>query len=120
MERCAEMLERPVSEAMFPAHLRKIGEHRIAEYLEDLMSEVDTHEAMFLELCEAKRKLTEPVRHGRWIPNKVGAVETKFECSECGRTVILCNDYFAKATKHASHSFPYCHCGCKMDAEEDV
>ena len=59
----------------------------------------------------------EIIRHGRWIPNKVGAVETKFECSECGRTVILCNDYFAKATEYASHRFPYCHCGCKMDAE---
>lgn len=66
---------------------------------------------------EAPTVDAEPVRHGRWIPNEVGAVETKFECSECGRTVILCNDYFAKATKYASHRFPYCHCGCKMDAE---
>lgn len=62
----------------------------------------------------------EIIRHGRWIPNKVGAVETKFECSECGRTVILGNDYFAKATEYASHSFPYCHCGAKMDGDVDV
>lgn len=59
----------------------------------------------------------EVVRHGCWIPNKVGAIETQFKCSECDRTITLCNDYFAKATKYASCSFPYCHCGCKMDVE---
>lgn len=59
----------------------------------------------------------EPVRHGCWVPNKVGAIETQFKCSECDRTVTLCNDYFGKATKYASHSFPYCHCGAKMDLE---
>lgn len=54
------------------------------------------------------------VRHGRWVPKKVDAVTTKFECSECGRTVALANDYFGKATKYASSYYPYCHCGAKM------
>ena len=57
------------------------------------------------------------VRHGRWIPKKVDAIATKFQCSECGRTVECGNDYFGKPTKYVSSTFPYCHCGAKMDAE---
>ena len=59
----------------------------------------------------------EPVRHGYWLPKKIGAVTTEFECSECGRTVTRANDYFGKATKYASSYYPYCHCGAKMDLE---
>lgn len=59
----------------------------------------------------------EPVRHGAWTPKEVGAITTEFECSECGRTVTLTNDYFGKATNYASSSYPYCHCGAKMESE---
>lgn len=59
----------------------------------------------------------QPVRHGRWIPKYVGAVVTKFQCSECPRTVEVANDYFGKPTKFASSKYPYCHCGTKMDLE---
>lgn len=58
-----------------------------------------------------------PMRHGQWIPKKVDAIETEFQCSECGRTVECGNDYFGKPTKHVSSTFPYCHCGAKMDLE---
>ena len=67
--------------------------------------------------AEQKLKDAEPVRPGRWLPKKVGAVTTEFECSECGRTVTLANDYFGKAPKYESSYYPYCHCGAKMDAE---
>lgn len=60
----------------------------------------------------------EPVRHGRWIPVKVCSVETKFKCSECNRTIIVCNDYFGRATEWASSEYPYCHCGAKMNEGE--
>lgn len=57
----------------------------------------------------------EPVRHGKWIAAKIDATETKFQCSECGREVKCGNDYFMKPTKHVNASYPYCHCGAKMD-----
>lgn len=45
-----------MTEHQYPIHLRKIGEHQIAEFLETLMIELDTHEKMFLELCQVKRE----------------------------------------------------------------
>lgn len=121
MERCVDMLERPVSEAMYPAHLRKIGEHRIAEYLEDLMSEVDTHEEMFLELCEAKRKLAEPVRHGVWKPvmlKNVSGQEFVYRhaCSIC-HEYTLCEHANYDPEEELSNYCP--NCGAKMDAEAE-
>lgn len=57
----------------------------------------------------------EPVRHGKWIVQKVDANQTKFYCSECERCVLCGNDYFMKPTKHIAYFYPYCHCGAKMD-----
>ena len=45
-----------MTEQHYPLHLRKIGEPVIAQFLEDLMQEIDTHEKMFLELCHVKRE----------------------------------------------------------------
>lgn len=45
-----------MTEQQYPLHLRKIGEHQIAEFLETLMIELDTHEKMFLELCQVTRE----------------------------------------------------------------
>lgn len=45
-----------MTEQQYPIHLRKIGEPVIAQFLEDLMQEIDTHEKMFLELCQVKRE----------------------------------------------------------------
>ena len=61
-----------------------------------------------------------PVRHGRWIPEIVDCIETVFKCSECCRLVEMTNDYCYKASKYASHTYPYCHCGAKMDAEVEA
>ncbi len=38
------MIKRPISELGYPAYLRKIGEHRIAEYMESLQSKADINE----------------------------------------------------------------------------
>lgn len=46
----------------------------------------------------------ESVRHGRWI--RVDAFKS-WECSEC------------RALERHNY-FDYCHCGAKMDAEEDA
>ena len=45
-----------MTEQHYPLHLRKIGEPVIAQFLEDLMQEIDTHEKMFLELCQVTRE----------------------------------------------------------------
>lgn len=45
-----------MTEQQYPIHLRKIGEHQIAEFLETLIIELDTHEKMFLELCQVTRE----------------------------------------------------------------
>lgn len=45
-----------MTEQQYVPHLRKIGERQIADFLEDLMREIDTHEKMFLELCRVKRE----------------------------------------------------------------
>lgn len=72
------------------------------------------------QVVQAPAVDAEIVRHGRWIPNKVGAIETEFKCSECGRTVTRSNDLFGKASEFASHTFPYCHCGAKMNMGVEV
>lgn len=59
----------------------------------------------------------EPVRHGKWIVQKVDDIRTKFYCSECERCVWCGNDYFMKPTKYVAHVYPYCHCGAKMDGD---
>ena len=52
----------------------------------------------------------EPVRHGRWLEigsyDEDGYYDIDYKCSECGRFETL--------------KQPYCHCGAKMDAKEDV
>lgn len=45
-----------MTERQYPIHLRRIGEPEIADYLESMVIEIDTHEKMFLELCEVKRE----------------------------------------------------------------
>lgn len=45
-----------MTERQYPIHLRRIGEPEIADYLESMVIEIDTHEKMFLELCELKRE----------------------------------------------------------------
>jgi hypothetical protein len=45
-----------MNERQYPIHLRRIGEPEIADYLESMVIEIDTHEKMFLELCELRRQ----------------------------------------------------------------
>lgn len=71
----------------------------------------------------------EAVRHGRWIvkcethgdPYDDGQWEEWMAlCSECGR--IICLDDFECAKGNVGKEiakFPYCHCGAKMDGDED-
>lgn len=54
----------------------------------------------------------EIVRHAHWVLEARGfdfyryTTDYVFRCSECGL--------------RANNKYPYCHCGCKMDGNEDV
>lgn len=48
------------------------------------------------------------VRHGTWNTRTAFATKTKYQCSECGRTIMANN-------QNPNIKFPYCHCGAKMD-----
>ncbi len=45
-----------MTERQYPIHLRRIGEPEIADYLESMVIEIETHEKMFLELCQLRRE----------------------------------------------------------------
>ena len=56
----------------------------------------------------------EPEREtGRWIP--LATWKNAYRCSECGRTLTDIIDGKNNVTK----SYPYCHCGAKMEVEQD-
>ena len=65
------------------------------------------------KLSEASRPASSEVKHGKWIycghHDFHGHV---FECSVCGRYL------FANSKEDVCDEYPYCHCGAKMDEEE--
>ena len=48
------------------------------------------------------------VKHGEWIHDSYN--KTVFRCSKCGRLI-------QSVSNNPSESYPYCHCGAKMDGE---
>lgn len=70
-------------------------------------------------ILEAPTVDVEPIVHGQWLVKKNNFDATIFKCSKCFRTIEVMNDYFGIPTKHASHYYPYCHCGAKMDGENN-
>lgn len=54
-----------------------------------------------------------PVRHGTWLP--IVSYNNTYKCSECGRLLVDITDGLKMVAKH----YPYCHCGAKMDAQEE-
>ena len=62
----------------------------------------------------------EPVRRGNWNIRIAGRTLC-LECSECGRKVDNINLHrllIFGAYGEACRRYPYCHCGAKMDLEE--
>ena len=65
------------------------------------------------KLSEASRPANSEVKHGKW--RYCGHHEFHghvFECSVCGRYL------FANSKEEVYWKYPYCHCGAKMDEEE--
>ena len=64
----------------------------------------------------------EPVRHGKWNIRVSDERTLCLECSVCGRKVdnfnlhrlLIFGEY-----GEACRRYPYCHCGSKMDLEDD-
>lgn len=54
----------------------------------------------------------EPVRHGEWLLVRRMAACGEYKCSVCGRI-----ETFGCFNKPENN--PYCHCGAKMDLEEE-
>ena len=50
---------------------------------------------------------------GKWIPQEKGLKVTSYRCSECGRIVMDDTGYDVSA------DYPFCHCGAKMEVEQD-
>lgn len=64
----------------------------------------------------------EPVRHGNWNIRLADEMTLCLECSICGRKVDnidLHNLLEAGEYGEACRRYPYCHCGAKMDLEEN-
>lgn len=75
------------------------------------------------DIDDIPREDVEPVKHGSWIPRYENLFTPDevaertlvgYKCSECGRVIDTREEDAAKVVS----SFPYCHCGAKMDAKE--
>lgn len=64
----------------------------------------------------------EPVRHGNWNIRLADEMTLCLECSICGRKVDNIDlHYLLEAGEYgeACRRYPYCHCGAKMDLEDE-
>ena len=65
----------------------------------------------------------EPVRHGNWNIRLADEMTLCLECSICGRKVDNIDlHYLLEAGEYgeACRRYPYCHCGAKMDLEDET
>lgn len=65
-----------------------------------------------LEIAGLPAAEVEPVRHGEWLLVRRMAACGEYKCSVCGRIEIF--GCFNKPENN-----PYCHCGAKMDLENN-
>ena len=54
-----------------------------------------------------------PIVRGKWIETQKGIIVTDYKCSICGRMVRDDTGY------NPSISYPYCHCGAKMEESDE-
>lgn len=77
---------------------------------------------MLSEVLDAPAADVEPVRRGKWNIRVSDERTLCLECSECGRKVDNINLHrlliFGEYGE-ACQRYPYCHCGAKMESEDD-
>lgn len=75
------------------------------------------HPCMYHEQCiddDIRTWLKSEVKQGHWIHSEDNRDprDNFYYCSECGRIInIICGDKLS--------NYPYCHCGARMDGEEN-
>lgn len=85
------------------------------ELYENATKKLVNSEIALGEYQEMTKPLEEEVRGtGHWIRITNGAIREKFMCSECGRQI---ED--AGVEGLLSVKYPYCHCGAKMESEDE-
>ena len=59
-----------------------------------------------------------PVRHGLWVPCRIGELTSTYKCSVCERRVCVSGEEQAHEAK-LQKEYPYCHCGARMDGGQN-
>lgn len=78
--------------------------------------------AAFSEIRKLPAADVEPVRRGKWNIQVSDERTLCLECSVCGRKVDNFNLHrllIFREYEVACWRYPYCHCGAKMDLEEE-
>ena len=60
-----------------------------------------------------------PVVHGRWKLLHKGDWTSVFVCTVCGRRETIAESESYNSQLKMPRKYPYCHCGAKMDGDEN-
>lgn len=61
-----------------------------------------------------------PVVHGRWELLRKGDWASVFVCSVCGRRERITESESYNSQLKMPREYPYCHCGARMDGDDDA
>ena len=108
------------------AYIREQSEE-LQKAFEELGGESGIYADAYNELAEDFHRIpaadVEPVRHGNWNIRLADEMTLCLECSICGRKVDNIDlHYLLEAGEYgeACRRYPYCHCGAKMDLEDET
>ena len=108
------------------AYIREQSEE-LQKAFEELGGESGIYADAYNDLAEDFHRIpaadVEPVRHGNWNIRLADEMTLCLECSICGRKVDNIDlHYLLEAGEYgeACRRYPYCHCGAKMDLEDET
>ena len=108
------------------AYIREQSEE-LQKAFEELGGESGIYADAYNDLAEDFHRIpsadVEPVRHGDWNIRLADESTLCLECSICGRKVDNIDlHYLLEAGEYgeACRRYPYCHCGAKMDLEDET
>lgn len=98
----------------------------MSKAFEELGGESGIYADAYNDLAEDFHRIpaadVEPVRRGNWNIRLADETTLCLECSVCGRRVDNIDlHYLLEAGEYgeACRRYPYCHCGAKMDLEDE-